>query len=394
MERGETAAAWGRLLERLAADHDALVDDFLQRLAALGSYRAELVTEGELRRTAGETMDMLIAQLAGSPLPQELRTLPARLGARRARQGVEREHVLEAVRLDFRVIWAGLQRALGDAPADLLVLHAEEVLEVVERYIGDVQVAFLDEQAALARNTQIDRGRALGRLLAAGREAARVALAEQPRLQLAIDGVFEVAFVLEGDADRARRAVAAIGGPSAVSWDIDAGAVFVAPRGHGHRLRSALEGTRGAYEPAANGLASLPAVATLLREIAALPGEGLATEASSWMSLAHQRLSPVLPSVARVQDVLRDLPDAERERVVGTVLHVCRTGSIKETAGAQFVHRNTVVNRLAVFREVTGLDISVPEQAALALLGLAGAQEPRGASHGHIGLAGLGHAAG
>lgn len=371
MERMETAAAWGRLLERLAADHDALVDEFLERLRALGSYDEQVVTQDELRRTAGETMNMLIGQLAGSPLTEELRTLPARLGARRARQGVEREDVLEAVRLDFRVIWSGLQRALGDAPADLLVLHAEEVLEVVERYIGDVQVAFLDEQAALARNTRIDRGRALGRLLASGPDAERVARVEESQLQLPLEGAFEVAFVVERDADRARRAVAAMEGPAAVAWDTDIGTVFVRPRGVDGELRSVLDGTRGGYEPAAPGLRALPQVAALLGEIAALPGEQLATEADAWCAIAHQRLLPVLPSIAGVEDALLELPTQERQRVVEAVQHVCSTGSIKESAAALFVHRNTVVNRLAVFRETTGLDVSIPQQAALALLGLA-----------------------
>ncbi len=370
MDRVDTAAAWAQLLDRLADDRDALVDDFLQRLRALGSYDEQLVTGDELRRTAGETMDMLIALLARAPLTEELRTLPARLGARRARQGVEREHVLEAVRLDFRVLWAGLQRALGDAPADLLVLHAEEVLEVVERYIGDVQEAFLDEQATLARDTRIDQGRALGRLLAAGSAAEQVARLEEPRLRLPLDGTFEVAFVPERDADRARRAVAALRAPHAVAWDTDAGTVFVRPRGAGDELRRALEGTRSGYEPAAVGLRALPAVAALLVELAALPGEGAATEAEAWLVLAHQRLAPVLPSVARVQDALLDLPELERRRVVEAVRHVCSTGSIKESAAALFVHRNTIVNRLAAFRETTGLDVSVPRQAALALLGL------------------------
>ena len=46
------------------------------------------------------------------------------------------------------------------------------------------------------------------------------------------------------------------------------------------------------------------------------------------------------------------------------------TGSVKETAAAEFVHRNTVINRAAAFRTATGLDVSIPLQAAVALLGL------------------------
>ncbi|MCH1881795.1 helix-turn-helix domain-containing protein [Agrococcus sp. ARC_14] len=377
MERLETTAAWGRLLERLALDHDALVDDFIERLRGLGSYDARLVSEDDLRRTAGETMDMLIARLAGAPLSEELRALPARLGARRARQGVDRESLLEAVRLDFRVLWSGLLRALGDAPADLLVLHAEEVLEVVERYIGDVQVAFLDEQSALAQDTRIDRARALGRLLGAGAAAPQVADAEAARLQLPLDGTFEVAFVLAAAAERARRSIARAGGAATITWDADAGVVVVR-EGTGGALAAALEGIPGGHVPGVRSLAGVPAAAELAREIAAHAGaaSGLATEQDTWLAIAHTRLAPVLPSVAGVRTALEALPAGERERVIATVRSLCATGSVKETAAAQFVHRNTIVNRVAAFRAATGLDVSVPAQAAIALLGIGGARRP------------------
>lgn len=371
MDRFETTGAWGRLLERLALDHPALVDDFMARLRALGSYDEHTVPTEDLRRTAGETLDLLIAQLAGAPLSDDLRALPARLGARRARQGVDRESLLEAVRLDFRVLWAGLLRALGDAPADLLVLHAEEVLEVVERYIGDVQLAFLDEQAALVRDTRSDRARALGRLLSSGPDAARAAAAEADRLRLPVDGTFEAAFVVERDGERARRAVART--ESAIAWDTDAGTVLLCERGRRASLAGLLDGCRAGLATEVLGLAAVPATAELLREIATLPGDGIATEADAWLAIAHARLAPVLPSVADVSAALGSLPELERRRVVETVLRHCATGSIKETAATLFVHRNTVINRLGAFREATGLDVSVPRQAALALIGMGAA---------------------
>ena len=69
--------------------------------------------------------------------------------------------LLEAVRLDFRVLWSGMLRANGDRPADILVLHTENVLSAVERYISEVQAAYLDEQAALNRDSRVRSPRIL-----------------------------------------------------------------------------------------------------------------------------------------------------------------------------------------------------------------------------------------
>ena len=45
-----------------------------------------------------------------------------------------------------------------------------------------------------------------------------------------------------------------------------------------------------------------------------------------------------------------------------------RTGNIAETARELFCHRNTVTNRLRRFHELTGIDLTVPEQAARAVV--------------------------
>ncbi|WP_237449895.1 helix-turn-helix domain-containing protein [Nocardiopsis alba] len=60
-------------------------------------------------------------------------------------------------------------------------------------------------------------------------------------------------------------------------------------------------------------------------------------------------------------------PDA-RARLLETLAHYTATGSVKAAAASLYCHRNTVVNRLQTFREVTGLDLTVPSQAARALV--------------------------
>ena len=192
MSTVQEANTWAKLLERLSADRATLVEDFLARLTSTHLYDGYDLAQEDLRRAATDTIEMLILQIGGVPLPAHLKNLPARLGVRRARQGVAREVLLEAVRLDFRVLWSGLLRANGDRPADILVLHTEDVLSAVERYISEVQAAYLDEQAALNRDSRVEISRAFSRLLAAGDDVATVANEVAAVLRFRADAEFEV----------------------------------------------------------------------------------------------------------------------------------------------------------------------------------------------------------
>jgi DNA-binding PucR family transcriptional regulator len=55
-----------------------------------------------------------------------------------------------------------------------------------------------------------------------------------------------------------------------------------------------------------------------------------------------------------------------------------RTGSIKEVGDALFLHRNTVFKRLRSFHELTGLDVTVPRDAVIAMVLIS--NEPQGAN--------------
>lgn len=58
----------------------------------------------------------------------------------------------------------------------------------------------------------------------------------------------------------------------------------------------------------------------------------------------------------------------ERASVEEAVRSYLRTGNIAETARDLFCHRNTVTNRLRRFHELTGIDLTVPAQAARAVV--------------------------
>ena len=362
--------SWPRTLEFLAGDRDQLVTDFLQRLQAMGRYDDGVIPADDLRQTAQDTFDLLARRIAGLPLPEHLRDLPNRLGVRRARQGVAREDLLEAVRLDFRVLWAGLLRAGGDDAAPVLVLHVEEVLEAVEQYISDVQAAFLEERALLERDSRAAAAQAFARLLSAGEHAPEVAAEVAPVLGLPEHGGFEVAFVALGPVRARREGTRELSRTGCLTWEFDDGVALV--RVPGRVQWPALSpDTAGAVVTGTRGLAEVPAAIESARVVAryARPGEGLVHREDVWTGLARDQVGAVLPGFGReATERLEALEPDARARLLETLAHYTATGSVKDTAASLYCHRNTVVNRLQTFREVTGLDLTVPVQAALALV--------------------------
>lgn len=369
-----TPDAWWRdTLTALSADMDALVDDFVTRLRAVGSGYED-ISAADIRATARETLTLLIAELTGEPIPAQLTDLPQRLGVRRARQGVERDRLLEAVRLDYRVLWAGLTRVVEPADAALLVDHAEVVLSTVEAYIGEVQVAFLNERETLALDSRANETRAFARLLAA-EQPAEVAAEVALELGTPLDAEYEVILVPSPAAATARRIVAPLQHTRArfLVWDFDDGVLFVRPRADvlgSHPLGT----TQGVVVDEIDGLAGVADAARLAHRLAPFAPEGrLSDEHELWPPVAAAALAPILPGLSgHAVAGLRDAQPGDRARMIATFLSYCETGSVKLTAEAGFVHRNTVVNRLRAFHDLTGMDPTVPRDAARALIALSG----------------------
>lgn len=365
---------WIATLADLRGDMDALVDDFVARLRAVGSGYED-VSEADVRSTARETLTLLITELRGEPIPPALADLPHRLGVRRARQGVDRDRLLEAVRLDYRVLWAGLTRVVAPADARLLVDHAEVVLSTVEDYIGEVQVAFLNEREILALDTRANETRAFARLLAAERPE-EVAADVARELGVAADAEYEVILVPSASAAEARRLVSAIQHTRSrfLVWDFDDGVLFVRPRAEvlaSHPLAA----TRGVVVDEIAGFAGVADAARLAhRLVPYAPAGRLSDEHELWPPVAAAALAPLLPGLsAAALGGLESVSPGDRERIIGTFLAYCESGSVKQTAEAGFVHRNTVVNRLRTFHDLTGMDPTVPRDAARALIALADA---------------------
>jgi hypothetical protein len=373
---------WTALVHLLHDDADALVAAFLDRVRRIPPYSRGLVPMDRVEADAVGSFDYLLRRIGGLALPARLRDIGPSIGRDRARRGVPLADLLTAVRLDFRVLWAALRERSGTEDMPLLVARAEEVWAVVEDYTTTIQVSYLEESALMARERTRERTVLVGALLTDPRpdpqEVARVALA----LDVDPEAPFLVAAAPSHD-DRGLRAVAdqlAASGRMAHLQDAARHTLLIA-RWHADPdapVTSVLGDVRCAVAPVAAGLASVPGAARVAQEVCdVLPAEavgssGPCTLADAWVLLAGARLGDLGPAIAdSVLAGLDSAPHGERDRLVETVLAYARSGSVQQTATALFCHRNTVINRLRRFADLTGRQMTTPADAALVLVALA-----------------------
>jgi len=381
----EREGRWTALVHLLHDDADALVAAFLDRVRRIPPYSRGLVPLDRVEADAVGSFDYLLRRIGGLPLPARLRDIGPSIGRDRARRGVPLADLLTAVRLDFRVLWAALRERSGPEDMTLLVARAEDVWAVVEDYTTTIQVSYLEESALMARERRRERTVLVGTLLADPRPAPQ----EVGRVALALDVDPEAPFLVAAAAshdDRDLRAVAdqlAASGRMAHLQDTARHTLLIA-RWHADPaapVTSVLRDVRCGVAPVATGLAAVPKAALVAQEVAdVLPGDavgssGPCTLTDAWVLLAGARLGDLGPAIAdSVLAGLDSAPRGERDRLVETVLAYARNGSVQQTATALFCHRNTVVNRLRRFADLTGRQMTTPADAALLLVALAWAR--------------------
>ena len=368
---------WSELVDRLCEQIDDLVADFLERFAEADYYEPDLVDEEDLRRTAHETLTMLLFKLGDKELPAALASLPGEFGARRARQGVPGDLLLEAVRLDFRVLWHALQRIAGSKAESVLVRNVERVLTTVEGYVSEVQQAFLAEQARLARDSRLLTARHVSRLFTIDLTRPELVAEVADGLGVVVAAQFEVAVVV-GEGVAALQLQLGRGTVSPSWFGYDRGDGFCVFREQGQPTASStvadeLVHLPGGYIDEVGGLAGVPAAADaaalFARQAAQSDRPRMIGADEAWLPVARDLLVSTIPNFGRdVHEALAECTRFERESIVQAVLVYAENGSIKLTSERLFCHRNTVVNRLNTFRKVTGLDITIPRQSALAIV--------------------------
>lgn len=367
---------WLAVVSELRARKARLVSDFEVRYPANALY-GDLVPQSEIDDMADATMEMYVELLSGGLVEARLIGLPTTLGRRRARQGVPVRHLLDSVRGNTFVIWNALREIAADSVAAMsLVRHTDTVLGLVEWHVGSVQSAYLAEEEWLNRNNERRRQLAIARLFENANSSREELDAIVVDLGVARDAAFEVVF-LPGVHEIGCSACA-LPGERMFAYEGQEGTCHFRCVSDTNLLME-LAGTAAVVIPEADDVALLPSAASAAAALAgSLGGAGDAADAepvlvdAAWPAVAWQALSERVPveflpmNLAALQNIKPD----ERERLAETVERYLETGSIKETCESLYCHRNTIVKRLARFESLTGLNVSVPKQAALALLAL------------------------
>lgn len=375
--RTELDDRWRTLVRRLYDDFDALVEDFVVGCRERG-YTPGRVPADRLRIDARASFDHLLRALGGMPGPEDVDAVARRVGVHRARLGVPLEELIDAVRLDFQVLWGRLQAAADASDLPVLLAHVEQLWSTVENYSRDVQRAYLAESVVIEREHRRARSSLVARLLSDGPPADADVAALARAWEIAPEAQFAVAAApahLADDLVKVHHGMVA-GGRMSHWQEREHGGLLIAAW-HGDVDPSPLfSGVGCGIGPVAAGIADI-ARSAAFAEAVAWELDGDVSSPTTLVTVLDQVVARRLGDLARPLGdwVLGPLDDVrDGDALVEVVRAYARTGSVAATAETLFCHRNTVLNRMKRFAEVTGHDVTVPRRMALVLVALASRQ--------------------
>lgn len=366
--------AWSRLLDDLHARAADFVARFVSEMRSLALYDPEVVSLQDLESAAEGAFNTLIGRLRsqdtdGSGYAEEL-------GRRRARQGVPLEWLTQAIRLDLHIVWRMLLELAEPHSTDVLVQNVERLIATVDGFVSDVQEAFVGEVAILQRDSRLATEQHLSKLFNA-RELNESLLDDiATGIGVGAGMSFEVLMLPNASEEHRGREI----DPWLAKHDVFAYMfrgwllLFRAEIDSRSSWPQDFASVPSVYIDEVAGLRQVPAAARAAVELHGLAGmlDRFTRIEELWPLGAAEYLDSLIPGRFKLLlDLVSELPEDERERVLRTVCTYFNSGSIKETAHLVGCHRNTVINRFRTFQTLTGLDITVPAQAALAYILLA-----------------------
>lgn len=374
---------WNALLDGLQVA--SLTDDFLDRVLHMPHYEEGRLSATELRRTGEQSFEALIRSLrstdpTGAPAdPDELRDIKLGIatdvGVSRARADIPVDALMTAIRLDFSVLWDALMARATADDAPLLVSRANSVWHVVDAYAAQTQGAYMAERQRMATEASSVRQGAVASLF--GETPPSAPLLERAATALGIDPAATLSVAVAAGEDAAalrvsialaaRRGAEVFTHPLADAlvafWPVDA-----RPGSALNEAGRRITALRCGLVEAVTGLEGLHDAGGLALELAHLAtpdDEGALGLDTAWARLAASRLgSDGIRLAANVDTALATCGAVERERLLEAARAYLATGSIAASAQRLFCHRNTQMNRMRRFTELTGIELSVPEQAA------------------------------
>ncbi|WP_344586946.1 helix-turn-helix domain-containing protein [Actinomadura vinacea] len=361
---------------------DGLIGEWMEVVRPVRAAYGDLVPDQELHGAAVHAFELVLHTVAGLPVPDEVTSVSERVGERRARQGVPLEALLDAARLDFRVVWTALVERAGPSDMAELASSAYHVWEAVEGHVTGILRAYQRTVLEMGRRAADERRMWFARLLDNGGRSPTVVRDAALALGFDLKADFLCAVAAARDGARLLRATAALRATGAVLQQQPAVSDEVLVIGLGPRMtqRTVLDHLQDVpcgLSPVMNGLASVPrgvVLATATARVLPADATGPRGLEDSWLDVLVHRTGDLAGDLA--DQVLGALdpsagPDSEARRLLDTArVHLAGTGSIADTGAALFLHRNTVQHRFKRFHELTGRDLRRPQDAALVALAL------------------------
>jgi hypothetical protein len=361
----------------LLEDPEPLVEEFIAEFRELQGYESAIVGEIDLRESNHRAVEYLIRTLLHIPLPADLRDFPTQLGRRRARQGLAFSSLSRAVRLNFSVLWRHIMTRTS--PADELFLsYSAEFWRTLDLYAEEVQLAYIDEANTRTRDRTNHRAELFALLITSGGTDPDAVRRLAGALQVDPGQSFRVVLPRPGRDGEVLRLGQALqrSGVRAIAQSLESTTILLIPVAGEHDLpgRGEIVAVDCVVSPLARGIAHLPsAIDVGLALVDARPagGAGAYTLREGWPRVMVSGMGRIGELFA--DEVLRPLwalTEPDRATHIETAQRYLSTGSVIETARALFCHRNTVVNRLARIRDLTGYDLTNPRDAAGVILAL------------------------
>jgi len=372
------AERWSALLAQLSVDD--LTDFFLDRVLEVPGYDTLPLPlpQSEIRRTGAASFDALIRGLQhdnGSSGREERLAIATDVGVTRARAGIPIESLMSAIRLDFSILWGALISIASESDAGLLVRYADRVWNIVDAYAGQTQSTYMAERQRMQNEASSVRQGYVAALFGEINPAPEMLSQIAGELRVAEAGPLCVAMALGEEIVGLRVVVASAAHRDAEIFTHHLGDGLVAFWPCDERPGSAVQAAasqisllRVGLVETVEGIADLPDAARRARELALLltvEDNQALTMTTAWARIARRRLGASGSSIiADVDAALAHCGSAERARLLEAVGAYLASGSIAASADSLFCHRNTLMNRLRRFSAVTGVDVTVPRQAA------------------------------
>lgn len=374
---------WSELVEQLHQRVDILAKKFIVQVREIPEYGESTVDTDEIMQTARETFHRLVNGLRnggnGESGADSDGDISAALGAKRARAGIPAEALVSAVRLDFTILWAELLAIAAPEDAPMLTERVDQVWRVVDEFAVRTHTSYLNERVRMAQEESSIQNEFIARLFSVVTPSADTVAQVAEALGVSANARFGLvgasgsaaarlrAVQVKAETKRKHRLFLRESGDMAyVFWPVPATRTGE-PKAVAVTVPQVFADIPcGVAE--ANGLRALPKAARTASSLAALlqPADtGPLSANLAWPRLAKRQLAEAgLDLVEELDAALGPCRGVERERLIEAARHFLQSGSVTLTAEELFCHRNTVLNRLNRFHELTGIDLNVPNQAA------------------------------